>query len=202
MADQPRFTYNPRSRRYHDNASGRFLSEKEVRQAVDVIIDAETVKVRDLSQRLVDGKINLAEWQNGMLAALKPLHVAMALSANGGLKNTSNSDLGYIGNLVKEQYKYLHNFVAEIKQGKQPLDGTLVARSALYTQAARSTHEAVRERAARAGGAQQEKSILGPADHCDACIEEAAKSWSPIGSLVPIGERTCKQNCRCTFTYR
>lgn len=199
---QPAFTYDPRSRRYRDNSTGRFLSEKTVRDAVDTVIDAETVKIRDLSQSLVDGKINLVEWQIGMEGILKPLHVAMALSANGGIKNSSPADIGYIGSLLKEQYKFLRDFTKQIKNGQQKLDGTLVARSALYTQAARSTHEKVRQRAAKNGGVQEERSILGVADHCTLCVQEAKKGWSPIGSLLPIGQRTCGPNCRCTFQYR
>lgn len=196
------YVYNPRSRRYHEASSGRFVSNGEVRAAVDSIIEIETVKVRDLSQQLVNGQINLAEWQQGMLGILKPLHVALALAANGGLKNTSPGDLGYIGSLVKEQYKYLQGFVKDIKQGNQKLDGTLVSRSALYVQAARGTHEAVLQRLAQIGGAKEEKSTLASGDSCQDCLTEAGKGWSQIGSLIPIGQRECGPNCKCSMQYR
>ena len=92
-----RFGYNPQARRYKDRQTGRFVSAKDVRSAVDAAIDKETSKMRAIAQQLVDGKINLAEWQLQTAALLKNLHVAMALAANGGLANTSNADLGYIG---------------------------------------------------------------------------------------------------------
>lgn len=197
-----KYGYNPRSRRYLDRQTGRFVAAKEVRSAVDTIIDKETVKIRDIAEQLKDGKINLAEWQIQTSALLKNLHVAMGLAANGGLQNTSNADLGFIGSQIKEQYQFLRSFANEIYKGTQPLDGTLVSRAALYTQSARSTYEKVVARAASNSGATSEKSVLGSADHCDDCVGEAAKGWSPIGSLIPIGERICKANCRCTFQYR
>jgi hypothetical protein len=202
MPDSARYSYNPRSRRYHDRASGRFVSAKRVRFAVDTIIDKESAKLRNVAQQLVDGSINLAEWQIQTAALVKNLHVAMGLAANGGLHNTSAADLGFIGTQLKEQYQYLRDFALQIKKGEQALDGTLVARAALYGQAARGTYERVVARAARNGGATQEKSVLGAADHCSKCVGEAKKGWQPIGTLIPIGERTCLANCHCTFQYQ
>lgn len=196
------YQYDPRSRRYRNRTTGRYLSAKDVRSAVDSIIDVEAVKMRDLAQSLVDGKIALSDWQVQAASLLKSLHVAMGLAANGGLDATSNADLGFIGSLVKKQYTFLREFALQIRSGKQPLDGTLVSRSALYIQASRETYENVVARSAANGGATQEISILGPADHCTDCVKEAAKKWSPIGSLIPIGQRICKANCHCLMQYQ
>lgn len=201
MPDLTQYTYDPRTRRYRDVTSGQFVTAKAVRGAVDVIIDAETINVRDIAQRLIDGQINLAEWQIQTTALLKTLHVAMGIAANGGLENTSNADLGFIGSLIKKQYEFLRNFAKDIKQGRQALDGTLLARAELYTQSTRATFEDVIARAARNGGSTQERSLLGSADHCSDCVSEAAKGWSPIGSLIPIGQRQCLANCRCSMSY-
>lgn len=195
------YQYDPKSRRYRNRSTGRYLPASQVRSAVDTIIDAESVKMRDLAQRLVDGEIALSDWQMQSAALLKALHVAMGLAANGGLANTSNASLGYIASQIKKQYSYLNRFAQQIRSGKQALDGTLVARAALYVQAGRELYENVVGRAARLAGCTQEKSILGPADHCQDCVSEAAKKWSPIGSLIPIGQRQCLANCRCTMQY-
>jgi hypothetical protein len=173
-----------------------------VRQAVDVIIDKEAQNFRGIAQQLIDGTINLAEFQIQMQANVKRLNVAMALAANGGINNTSPGDLGYIAGLMKEQYRFLRDMAKQIKNGAQKLDGTLLARVELYAQAARGTHEKVRERAAKIGGQTEQRSILGVADHCSECVSEAKKGWSPIGSLIPVGERICKANCHCTMDYR
>lgn len=196
------YQYDPRSRRYRNRGSGQYLSAKTVRSAVDTVIDAETVKMRDLAQQLVDGSIGLSDWQMQSAQLLKSLHVAMGLAANGGLSNTSASSLGYLASQIKQQYQYLNKMALQIRRGEQALDGTLVARAALYTQAGREIYQNVIARAAKDAGCSEEKSILGSADHCGDCVEEAAKGWSPLGSLIPIGQRQCLSNCRCEMTYR
>lgn len=196
------YAYNPRARRYRSIDTGRFVSVKVVRAAVDAVIDVEAAKLKSLAAKLTKGEINFAEWQLQSMATIKALHVGMALAANGGLNNTSPSDLGYIGNLVKEQYKYFRNMVKDIRQGKQSLDGSLIARVGLYAQASRGTYEDMVERAAKSEGATESKSELGAADHCAECVSESQRGWVPIGDLIPIGDRTCKQNCHCMIVYR
>ena len=158
--------------------------------------------MRQLAQRLVNGEIALADWQVQSAALLKSLHVAMGLAANGGLAATSASDLGYLANKIKEQYKYLNRFAQEIRSGVQKLDGTLISRAEMYTQAGRGIYENVVGRAAEDAGATEERSVLGPADHCSSCVSQAAKGWQPINSLIPIGQRKCLANCRCTMEQR
>lgn len=197
-----RFSFDPRSRRYRDTSTGRYLSDKVVRDAVDVVIDSQKAKVRAASQQLVDGKINLAEWQIQMTANLKSLHVAMGVAASGGFNNVSNSDLGFIAGLIKEQYQYLRSFAKQIKSGDQKLDGSLLVRAELYVEASRTLHEAVRARSAKLSGKSEQRSLLGIADHCGSCVAEALKGWHKIGTITPIGQRQCKGRCHCYMEYR
>ena len=168
---------------------------------MDTVIDAETLKMRELAQSLVDGEIGLSEWQMRSAQLLKALHVAMGLSAAGGLNAISASDMGFLANQIKQQYQYLNKMALQIRKGEQALDGSLVARAALYTQAGREIFYNMIARQAEQAGCTQEKSILGAADHCSGCVGEAAKGWSPIGSLIPIGQRQCLANCHCSMQY-
>lgn len=195
------YSYNPKALRYTKN--GRFVSAKEVRDAVDTVIDKEALHLQSIAQALVDRRINLPEWQIQTSAALKNLHVAMGLAAGGGLNNISASDLGFIASQIKEQYKYLRGLALQIKRGQQKLDASLVARAGSYAQAARGTYESVLQRRAKGAGLKQERSMLdSSADHCNPCVSEAGKGWVSIGSLIPIGQRSCLWNCRCYMTYR
>ena len=57
--------------------------------------------------------------------------------------------------------------------------------------------------AEKRAGMTEERNFLEPdADHCQECWDEAAKGWSPLGTLIPIGERTCLTKCQCKFEYR
>jgi hypothetical protein len=196
------YIYDPKSLRYRNISSGKFVSAKQVRAAADTVIDSETQRIRAISQQLVDGQINLAEWQIQSSALLKNLHVSIGIAANGGLEATSASDMGYIASRIKKQYKYLRDFALQIKKGQQKLDGTLVSRSALYVQAGRGTYEDVRRRAADESGLQEEKRVLGFADHCIDCLEQSSLGWQPLDTLASIGESRCRSNCRCYFIYR
>ncbi len=197
------YTYNPKLLRYTNRRNGRIVSAQEVRNAVDTVIDAEAIRLQNVAQLLVEGKINLPEWQIQTTALLKNLHVAMGLAACGGVNAISASDMGYIASQIKEQYKYLRDFAKQIKNETQKLDKSLVARAGSYAQAARATYENTLQRRAKAAGLSQEKSVLdSAAEHCSPCVDEAGKGWVAVGSLIPIGQRSCRSQCRCHMTYR
>ncbi len=196
------FAYDAKSLRYRHIGSGKFVSAKQVRSAVDTVIDTESRNVRAISQQLVNGEINLAEWQLRMSAQVKTLHVAMGLAASGGKNAVSASDLGFIGSQIKEQYKFLRQFAKDIKTGKQKLNGSLVARSALYVQSARGAFEDGVRRANKNIGRNAERRVLGQADHCQTCVQQASLSWQPIGTLNRIGDSLCRSNCHCSFQFK
>jgi hypothetical protein len=196
------YTYDPRSRRYRNSSTGRYVTAAELRSAIDAVIDGETVKIRDISQRLIDGDITLADWQGQTASMLKTLHVAMGVAAVGGFDQASQADFGYMGSLIKKQYQFLAKFAQDIASGKQALDGSLLSRAELYAQYGRAIFEDMVGREAANGGATQEQSNLGAADHCGDCVTEAAKGWQPIGTLIPIGERQCLANCHCSMEYK
>jgi hypothetical protein len=198
----PIFVYDPRTLRYRDLKTGRFLAEAEVRAAVDSIIDKEAQSFRAIAAKLNAGIINLAEFHLQMESGVKRLHIAMALAGNGGVNNVSNADLGYIGMQIKKQYQFLNSLTKQIRNGTQKLDGTLLARVELYAQSARGTFEDTKRRSARNTGLQEEMRKLGPSDHCSGCLAEARKGWQPVGTLRRIGDTPCKGRCHCTFLYR
>src|SRR5258708_13914161 len=95
------YVYDPRSRRYRNISNGQYVTSKELRGAVDTIIDGETVKIRDISQRLIDGEITLADWQGQVASMLKTLHVTMGVAAVGGFDSASQADLCSMASLIK-----------------------------------------------------------------------------------------------------
>jgi hypothetical protein len=48
----------------------------------------------------------------------------------------------------------------------------------------------------------EERRVLGVADHCPGCLEQAGLGWQPIGTLDEIGTEECGNNCRCEYEYR
>jgi hypothetical protein len=194
----PGVRWNPRLRRYIDGR-GRIVSQATVRRITEDQVADARVRMRALGESLVSGRISLAEWQLGMEAQVKRAHIAAASAARGGFAQLNQSDLGWIGARVREQYGFLRNFAREIETGRAPLDGRILSRSDLYGSAARGSGREMERRIERIAGAAFERRVLGPADHCRTCIQQARLGWQPLGRLKRIGDSECRVNCRCHF---
>jgi hypothetical protein len=194
-------TWDARARRYR-SASGRFLSAARVQGILEEQISATGARMREVSEALQSGRINLAQWQLEIEGQIKRLHL-MAFAVNeGGFNQLTRSDLGWVGGQVRRQYEYLRNFARQIERGEQPLDGRFLARVQLYAEAARGTEREAARRTARADGATAERRVLGIADHCPTCVSEARKGWRPVGTLRRIGDSECRSRCRCAFQFQ
>ena len=139
MAD-PVYRWSDEAGRFRDER-GRFVPEKTVRDVVDKIADSASEKMATASQRLLDGRLSLADWELEMRRLVKVSNSATAVIANGGAGEMSPSRWGYVGQTVRQEYGYLHQMAQDIASGAQPLDGRLVSRARLYGQNARTGNE-------------------------------------------------------------
>lgn len=195
------FTWSASSGRYRDS-HGRFVTEAAVRDAVDAALDVTTARMQGLTRRLQSGSLDLISWQVQMASEIKQSHLSAAMIAHGGRAAMTQAEYGWAGQRIREQYGYLRNFAQQIASGEQALTEQAVTRTALYGQAGRATYEAMRLRDGLARGDDQERNILGAADHCPDCVGATARGWVAIGTLARIGSRQCKVNCRCRIETR
>lgn len=197
------FSFDQAALHYRDLDTGRLVPDGQVRRALDQVIDAQTTAMRALTQQLLDGTLALATWQLLMMQQIKQTHLVALAVAHGGWTQLDQSAFGWVGAAqIKPQYQYLAKFTIEIQTGKQALDGTVLARAALYAEAARATHRAAVQRQMDRIGMAEERNQLGQADHCRGCLRETRRGWVPIGSLVPCGRRDCMVRCHCSIEYR
>lgn len=196
----PGFTFDPTIQRYRDSR-GRLVADATVRAALDQVLDQQTQQVRDLSQRLLDGTIALGAWQLGMMQTIKQAHVVALATAHGGWEQVNQSDYGWVGSQIKPQYQYLRQFAQDLASGAQPMSGVVVARATLYVGAARVTHREAQRRIAAQRMVGEERRVLGVADHCRTCVQQAKLGWQPFGTLRRIGDSECRVNCRCVFQF-
>jgi hypothetical protein len=197
----PGIRYNPAAGRYVDG-SGRFVRQEAVRFALDAALESAEGNVKGLAERLRSGALTVAEWQVAMAREVKSVHLASAALAKGGWAQMAPADYGRAGLLLRGQYAYLREFARQVAAGTQRPDGTLARRAAMYVQAGRNTYHLTERKDQALRGRTEERSILGVADHCRECLQEAARGWVPLGELVPIGQRICKTQCRCLVEYR
>lgn len=199
---RPRFGWNERAGRYVDLRTKRFVKGRDVRLALDEALKAAGREMRALSEQLRAGEITLAEWQVGMRDAIRRRHVYSAAIARGGWAQMSQADWGRVGPEVKRELEFLQAFAEQIESGRQPLDGRFIRRAEMYAEAGRGTYHVIEKRQFVTRGYNEARRVLGAADHCNGCVEQAARGWVPIDDVAQIGSQECRSNCHCDIEYR
>jgi len=197
----PDYRWNEAARQYIA-PNGRFVKRSQVVKALESAIAGSRSEIDRLSGALANEEISIAQWQLGMAEEIKTIHTCSAAAARGGWAQMSQSDWGYVGSQLKEQYRYLDNFASEIESGAQKLNGNFLRRARMYADSGRGTGESMRGRMARNAAFIEESRVLGVADHCPDCVLWAGWGWRPIGTLPKIGASRCRTNCKCHFEYR
>lgn len=196
------YGWNDAAGRYIELRSGRFVSESTVRAIVDQTLDGFGARMVALTDSLRGGQLGLSAWQAGMAQEIKAAHLFAAAAARGGWSQLSPADYGRVGQRLRVQYAYLRNRALAIQNGTQRLDGSLIQRTRLYAGAARGTFHAVERVEVAARGFDQERNVLAPVENCPGCLAQTGRGWVALGELIPIGQRDCIANCRCTIFYR
>lgn len=198
----PMYEWSEKAGRYVNVSTRKFVKFSDVRDALDVAAERSQANMGGLSTQLQNGEISLEQWRSGMRREIKTLHTASAMSAKGGPAQMTQADWGAVGRITRFQYDKLNKFASEIESGKQPLNGRFLRRVGLYAQAGRGTFEQMRRRDMLKRGWEEERRVLGRADHCAGCLEQAGMGWQPPGKLAPIGSQQCVTNCHCRYAYR
>jgi hypothetical protein len=199
----PDYTWSDASQRYRNTSTGKFIKREVVRRALDTALDRSRNEVQRLSRALVNGNMSIAEWQLSTAKEIKSMHLASASLAKGGWAQMGPREFGKVGNTLRNEYGYLAKFGEQVKSGEQKLDGSLISRANLYAQGSRGTYHAIEAQGMLAEGKEQCRNVLGGSDHnCQGCLDETAKGWQMVGEMIPIGERECMANCRCSVEYR
>jgi hypothetical protein len=164
-------------------------------------LDAHTKAITELTEHLRTRSITLGQWERQIRVEIKQIHVYSATIAKGGAMQLSQSDFGRIGRGLRGTYAFLRDFADDIASGKQAIDGRLAARAKLYGQSGRSVFHLVERAEMERRGWDTEENVLAASEHCGGCLAETAKGRVPIGTLTPIGQRTCLSNDRCSVRY-
>lgn len=196
------FFWDPSTGRYRD-AKGHFVPRELVRKSLDRIAAASGQRMRVMGQQLAKGSVEIADFHIAMRAEVKSALINNGAAAKGGYAQLTQSDYGRIGNEVKRHYTALDRFVQELYAGTvAPNTKGFLARIQLYFNTARTFYYKLDREAQEAAGMTEERNLLHPAEHCAECLAMSDMGWVPIGMLVPIGDRECVGNDRCTMQYR
>ena len=197
----PDFYFSQKSQRYHYRESGGFVSKAAVESLTKQSIEQVKGEIKVIAGQLIEGSIELAEWESSTAGALKKLHTWTYLLGRGGQQAMTQSDYGKLGLRLSYEYGYLRGFAEKIRDDGLSVNQFL-ARLDLYSNKANGTRELALRAGHKSDGWIWEKRLLANADNCSSCTSYAAMGWQPIGSLpAPTESCECQANCLCSCEF-
>lgn len=186
--------------------AGQYISGNTLRNARDTWIDSYKPVSRELARQLKNGEIDATAWVLKMREEIKDATRAQYILARGGLGNMVAKDWGILGNHLRGQYEYLNDFARQIIANPDWSEARIAARSQGYFEASSAMFERGNQ---EGKGAPKMPQYPGdgktrclsnckcwwdiqedgswwlcywrtrPAEHCEDCLENAAK-WNPL----------------------
>jgi len=195
------WSYDRNSGRYRDE-KGRFLSQASVEKLVDARIDKLENSLKRFTRMLSNGNITLDQWEASVREAIKGAHIQAAIVGYGGKDNMGSGEFGRIGQRLRSEYAYLQGFALDLLEQRVSAP-MAAARIGLYAQSVRGSYWQGTELRKQQQGYGLMRRILDPqAQHCQECLDHAARGLAPIGSLPMPGQRcACRARCKCRVEY-
>jgi hypothetical protein len=191
------FSFNPLTRRYHDNRTKKFISAARVRELVATAINERINRTDRLTRDMLSERITVREWESRMSEEIKMLTIQLY---RVGKPDMTQSDYGRIGAMLRSQYARLRKFSRDIILGTQT-EKQILNRSKRYITKAREAFEEGNRR----GNAlvnRWERRIRTKTESCRECIVYEAAGWQTIGTLPrPTDRCSCRDNCGCYFVF-
>jgi len=202
LAERVGFTFERRTGRYRNNATGRFVAERTLRGLAEKFSDFTAQNMRRHTERFIAGEIDLPTWQDRIAKELRNSYLVSTQIGRGGKNAMTPADYGRIGGRLRFEYRKLNQFALEIKAGMLT-DAQILARVQLYAPGARTAYYDGLTAAMKDAELTEERRVLNPAEHCEDCVGYARMGWQPIGTLPQPGTMSrCLHNCQCTMEYR
>lgn len=180
----------------------RFLPKKVIKAIEDYQTQMTDFKIKQISQRLIDGKITLSDWQSRIRDELKKAHLKSAIFSRGGVNQMRDKDYLAVGRNLKQEYRYLRQLAKDVSNGKVS-EKQFMMRSRMYGKKTRLSGETMKQEKAALNGAKYMQRFLHGGDRsCPDCVKYAGQGKVLIGELpLPKEKCMCKANCRCRVEY-
>lgn len=201
--------FDSATRRYRFADTRRFVSREAVLTLQKKYLAEQKEKLVTFAEDARQGKIGTYK---DLAETLKRIHVSEAIIAVGGVDKLTPSDLGTIGNILKDQYYRGKSKITGERYGlkyllqEAPEQSLAQVQNRLrnYAKSGKFTADALIYKRDILAGANQMRRLLGVTeDHCEECIQYAAQNWVAINTLpLPGQECSCFTNCKCSVITR
>ena len=180
----------------------RLFSPEYMRREYNAAVVMAQGDLRKMAKRLIDGKATVDEFRRYAEREIETLNLDAGFLLMGPLLAAVPAAIDRVRDAILRQLTWFRRLLDDIASGRQRLDGSLLRRIGMYGGSGHSTVEEIGRILSGLSGFREERNVLGIAEHCEGCLRETARGWVSIGALVPIGERDCLSNCRCSYEYR
>jgi hypothetical protein len=137
----------------------------------------------DLAEKVFIGEMTVGSWEEAMKKSIRELHTSVAAIARGGWDNMSWADWGRLGNPLKAQYQYLHNFAQAIVDRKDTISiEAIKARSHMYGEASGGSASLI-----EAGHVLEDLLPWLPRDGSTRCLTNCCCKWE-LEIIDKVGE--------------
>jgi hypothetical protein len=186
---------------YVSRWNGRHVSQKYVLAHLERYEAAVKSNLDKMTDRFIAGRMTLPDWQRAVAGELRDAWRINTILGKGGYANMTQADWGRMGARLREEYRALNKFAMDIKDGKLS-DAQVRYRVSQYAKGPLVAYRDGQEAAKKDASYDLSRRYLGPAEHCEDCIEYAAMGWRPIGELPPpgVGSR-CGHSCMCSEEF-
>jgi len=189
--------------RFVSAVTKRPIAESTVRGDIQRMIRRDiSPQLKDITERMLDGKIDLGTWQKRMGAAIKDAWGMSSSIGRGGVQQMTQVDWGRLGGRLRFEYQQLTRFAFDISDSKMTREQILF-RADLYAKAVRTGYYDGLQEAHELAGYTEERRLLHAEESCGDCQSYAGGGWAPIGTYPSPGAACqCQRNCKCTKVYR
>ena len=206
-AESGELTFDQRAGQYRDG-SGKLASSIYLQEFVALARGGLSNRLEQATERLLNGRISLREWERIFAEELKDHHLIMLLFAFGGIellqRNPSARALfTQTGENTRGELLGLSIFAAAIASGLRTA-GQILGYSRYKANSVRGAFERSRQSALIGVGYNEARRSLDPtARHCANCPAYETVDWVGIDDVVPVGHACdCNGYCRCRVEYR
>jgi hypothetical protein len=135
--------FRTKTKTFRDITDGRVIGDAKSNDARDVFIANQREWAYTLTESLASGSMTLPTWVKNMRSRLKTDYTALYALGVGGFENLTPENKKTLNKLLREQYKYLNDFAAEIATGNLS-PAAIANRSTLYFESGRQAFAAGR----------------------------------------------------------
>lgn len=191
--------------RYRSLATGRFVGARTIRELMEDQVNNVEARLGNLAVAFERGDLAASWVMEQMSVELRRAHIQYRALGVGGIAQLQRADYRIIATRLRDDYSRVARLIGDLVNDDVTIPQALNRIRGYVGNARLHFFEGQRVALGKAFPARnlQERRVLGVAEHCDDCVNFAARGWVPMGTLPPPTQSSvCGTHCRCSMEFR